>query len=363
MRYRRSFPYLDTVTILRGVACLIIVTIHAPLPVSLIHAPIGIAITSIGFIGIYGFFFLSGFILGKRYLENKYTVSGKGILLFYWKRFKKIAPLYYLVLLYVFILTPPSVPDRTLELIRLLTFTAPEKLHLYSSGYLWFISTIMQLYLAAPLGFIALKFINKQTVRFRICLFALILLIGAVIRSLLLPSSSYEFISQSWVLNMYIFLGGMVLASFRGNVSISRLWRGGIIFFITIAFYFSFANVVSLGTQTSRLMYQIIIIPSVSFLLTSLILVSFPDKKSAENLSKAPSSAVVFFPLFFIFQIIGIFSYEIYLLHQPIFTRLNLPCFWQCTPLIFMTNIAVVTAISLVSAAGLRLVTKLAKRN
>lgn len=338
---------LDTVTILRGIAALIIITIHAPLPASQINAPVGITIATTGFIGIYAFFFLSGFILGKRYLEGKYTVSFHGILTFYWKRFRKIAPLYYLVVLYIFFQAPSTTLEKIPELIRLFTFTASEKIRLSPASYLWFISTIMQMYIIAPFGFIGLDFLKKKTLRFRILLSVSVLILGAVIRTVFIPYSHYEFITQSLLMNIYIFLLGMTVSSWYKKISISPLWQVSIILFTAITFYLSLASVLTTNIQTIKLLHQTVIIPSLSYILFALILSIFPAKISVKT----------YFPLF-TFQIIGIFSYEIYLLHQPVFNRLNLPCTSTCTPLIFITNIAIATAISLVLASGLRLVSK-----
>lgn len=340
---------LDVVTILRGIAALIIITIHAPLSTSQINAPVGTAIATIGFIGIYTFFFLSGFILGKRYLENKYTLSGRGIIYFYWKRFKKITPLYYLVVLYIFFQIP-SFTQNISELIRLLTFTASEKIQLPFASYLWFISTIVQMYIIAPAGFSGLNFLKKKTLRFNILLSAFIFLFGALIKTIFVFYFPYEFTAQSVFANIYIFLFGMSLSPWYKKLSIPHLWRVFIILFTAVFFYFSLASAVTTNIPTIKLIHQIVIIPSISYILFALILSVFPLKIPVKTYSP-----------FFIFQLIGIFSYEIYLLHQPIFNRLNLPCSWQCTPLMFITNIMMVTTFATALAAGLRLIAKLVR--
>lgn len=341
---QKAFKSLDTVTILRAISCLIIITIHAPLPASLIHAPLGITIATIGFTGIYAFFFLSGYILGKRYLEKKYSLSLSGILTFYWKRLKKIAPLYFIILFILYFLTPENTPGKTQEFIRLLLFIAPEKIHLSGGSYLWFISTIMQMYLLAPIGFALIKILNHQTIRFRICLFAAVLLFGGLIKWFALPNFSYEFTTQSWTLNLYIFLLGMTFSTIKKNVSVSFKLALGIFSFIIIASFLPFTGVLSTTSPSLKLAFQTILIPSLSYLLMASILAFYPLKIPVKTIS----------PLLF-FQIVGIFSYEIYLLHQPILNFLNLPCFWQCTPFMFVANIVVVLLISLAIASLLRL--------
>lgn len=341
----KAFKTLDTVTILRAISCLIIITIHAPLPASIIHTPIGTTITTVGFVGIYAFFFLSGFILGKRYLENKYSISRKGILAFYFRRLKRIVPLYYIVVFYLFYFSPVGMPQKLQEIIRLLTFTASDKIQISNGSYLWFISTIMQMYLVAPLGFAVLKFISRKTPAFRFYLFITILFLGSVIRSIAVPFASYEFITQSIGLNLYIFLSGMLFSSFKKDIKISGKLYFGFLSFIFIAIFFSFANIISGSSQISKLVYQTAVIPSISFLLIALILSIFPF-----------TIPVHAFSPWLILQTIGVFSYEIYLLHQPVLNFLNLPCFLSCSPLNFIANIAVVTIISLMIAVGIRMV-------
>lgn len=261
-----------------------IIAVHAPLSDSLFGSWVTSLSSITSHIAIGIFFLISGFVLGKGYLGGKYSLSVKGILLFYWKRFKRIAPLYYLVIFYLFLRTPTDVPSRIDYFFRYLSFTATPTTQIYSSGYLWFISTLMQLYLLAPIGFFIL---HKLKVLFlslqRIVLLVVILcdavfIYGIVATGILIQTYAY------WFINVPVFLTGMFLSLF---------------------------------------VYK-----------------TFQRMK------------VFLFPLWPL-SLVGSFSYEIYLLHQPIFSYLNLACF-PCTLFVFSRNVLIVLGIALAGSIFFR---------
>lgn len=283
----REGKTFDFVNVLRGVACIMIIAVHAPLSDSPFASSLRLVTAITTHLAIGCFFLLSGFVLGKGYLGGKYSLSVKGILLFYWKRLKRIAPLYYLVIFYLFLKTPADVPSRTGYFFRYLSFTATPATQIYSSGYLWFISTLMQLYLLAPLGFFMLRKLKvlslslQRIVLLSVLLFDAVFIYGIVTTGILIHMYAY------WFINVPVFLTGMLL-----SLCIHR---------------------------TSQ---------------------------------HAP---VLLFPLLFL-SLVGSFSYEIYLLHQPIFSQLNLACF-PCTPFFFSRNVFLVVGIAFAGSALFRSVT------
>lgn len=262
-----------------------IIAVHAPLSDSLLGSWVTSLSLLTSHIAIVIFFLISGFVLGKGYLGGKYRLSKKDILLFYWKRFKRIAPLYYLVIFYLFLRPPTDVPGRIDYFFRYLSFTATPTTQIYSSGYLWFISTLMQLYLLAPIGFFILHKLKVLPLSLqRIVLLVVILcdavfIYGIVATGILIQMYAY------WFINVPVFLTGMLLSLFV---------------------YKTF--------QRMR---------------------------------------VFLFPLW-ILSLVGSFSYEIYLLHQPIFSYLNLACF-PCTPFFFSRNVVVVLGIAFAGSIFFRM--------
>ena len=366
MRFLSFLSRFDTVTILRGVACLIIIAIHAPIPSLLIDSQVGFLLTAIGFIAISMFFFLSGFVLGKGYLSNKYQLTFPGILKFYGRRIKKIAPIYYLIILILFTLTPKTTPIRIIDIVRLLTFTATPKITIYSSSYLWFVSTIMQLYFLAPVGFLILKTIKTQKLRLRIILFITVLIFGILVKSAILFNAANEILNTSWQMNIDIFALGMLLAASNTDVytvlkTKPRMFRGLLLVMTFTIFFvlylFGSIYIHKSATQTLKSTHLDIVMPFTAILISSIVLSVFPIRRVIPNLQKNSilTSAVVVPQIFL--QTIGLYSYKIYLLHQPLFSILNLPCSPICTVLMFIKNITTITVIAVVISVTFDIVT------
>lgn len=280
---RKTF---DAINVLRGIACIMIIAVHAPLSDSLLALWIRSVTATTTHLAIGIFFLISGFVLGKGYLGGKYSLSVKGILLFYWKRFKRIAPLYYLVIFYLFLRTPTGLPSRIDYFFRYLSFTATPTTQIYSSGYLWFVSTLMQLYLLAPIGFFLLHKLKASPLSLQRIVLLVVILFDAVFIYGITTTGILFHMYAYWFINVPVFLTGMLLSLF---------------------------------------------------------------------VHKTSQHAVVFlFPLWLL-SLVGVLSYEIYLLHQPIFSYLNLACY-PCTPFVFSRNVLVVLGIAFAGSALFRLI-------
>lgn len=286
---RKTF---DLLNVSRGICCILIVAVHAPLSNNLLGSWV-ISLTSlISYIVIGCFFLLSGFVLGKGYLKGKYSLSKKGILLFYWKRFTRIVPLYYLVIFYLFLKTPTDTPNRIYYFLRYLSFTATPATQIYSSGYLWFVSTLMQLYLLAPLGFFLLHKLKVLSLSFQHIVLLSVLVFNAIYVYGIVTTGTLLYMYAYWFINIPIFLTGMLLSLFIHKTS--------------------------------------------------------------------QHAGVPLFPLLFL-SLIGSFSYEIYLLHQPILSYLNLSCY-PCTLFIFSRNVITILGIALIGSVFFRLITRFSQK-
>ena len=109
----------------------------------------------------------------------------KGVLRFFWSRFLKVAPIYYVFcflvgyfLSYDFMVAHPRV------ILHILTFTYNGAPGVTGIGVTWYISTVMQLYLLSPfLYFLVRKMNSKYT---QLSLFLLIVVAGLLLRLYLL---------------------------------------------------------------------------------------------------------------------------------------------------------------------------------
>lgn len=105
--------------------------------------------------GVYMFFCLSGYLMGKGFYARRYTTDVDGALSFYWSRFLRIVPLYVFyvgIALTIGAVTLPSAGQTYASVLHLLTFTyagGPADL-ITLLGHLWTISTEVQFYLLVP---------------------------------------------------------------------------------------------------------------------------------------------------------------------------------------------------------------------
>ncbi|MBI2616940.1 acyltransferase family protein [Candidatus Gottesmanbacteria bacterium] len=349
------FSY-DAVTLIRGISLLIILIIHLPIPAPVITSLTGYLLTAIGHVAIRSFFFLSGFVLAKGYLDGRYTLTKNGVLLFYWKRVRRIVPLYFLIVSYLFLQTSSSITSRLADLFHLLTFTATPQVHLYSSSYLWFISTLMQLYLLTPLGFFIIKIAKKQKKKIRLLFLLIPLLIGSVLKWQIQPHVSYEYMYSSVLSNIDIFLSGMFLAMVQSDVLRIlkvhdirfRLLLTILLFTLFTAFYVvSSIYAYESSSQLIREQHLLILLPIGFILLMNIILPLFPKNFSLQTMNKN-FLPILYSGPFILVNLIGVYSYEMYLLHQPLLSQLQLSCSAVCTVPIFMKNLVFVTGILII---------------
>lgn len=102
--------------------------------------------------GVWIFFTLSGYLMGKGFFTGRYHFSRKGILHFYRNRLLRIAPLYYFAILMVALFLHPEVlkPANLESLVLELLFDYEGTRGHGAIGLLWSVATEMQFYLTAP---------------------------------------------------------------------------------------------------------------------------------------------------------------------------------------------------------------------
>jgi peptidoglycan/LPS O-acetylase OafA/YrhL len=111
--------------------------------------------------GVWIFFILSGFLIGKGFASHKYQLTFRGIFRFYYNRIITIVPFYYLIILYL-CLSYGNRQNITFNYVKyFLTFIGTSQIQTEPLGYLWFVSVIMQLYLLSPLFYFILSLILK----------------------------------------------------------------------------------------------------------------------------------------------------------------------------------------------------------
>jgi peptidoglycan/LPS O-acetylase OafA/YrhL len=154
-------PPFDGLLALRGVACSIVILMHCLSPAvrKTLHVK-NIDLSWIffghGFAGVWIFFTLSGYLMGKAFFTQRYDVSYQGFAKFYRNRAIRIFPLYYFTLFFQTILVYPD--GLRIEnwgyMLKPLTFTLALVPGNIVNGSLWSLSTEFQFYLLVPFFFL-----------------------------------------------------------------------------------------------------------------------------------------------------------------------------------------------------------------
>ena len=182
---------VDMLLVLRGLACLMVVAAHAweGQPEMLPHLLwIGgydatWLIRSSGNAGVWIFFTLSGYLMGKAFWSQRYETTWRGALNFYRNRFLRICPLYFFSLLLMVLLIPRALVGEGWKIFQLLTFTNRAN---NLDNALWSLSTEVQFYLLVPL--LAWAVFPRLTSRRRVLLAAAIALILPIGYSMLITA-------------------------------------------------------------------------------------------------------------------------------------------------------------------------------
>ncbi len=182
--------------------------------------------------GVWIFFFISGFTLGQGFFIGRYDlkdISGKfslkKFLNFYLLRFLRIAPDYYLYLLISVPIINHGKLNRqsVITLVRLLTFTYNESYSpINGVQHLWYVSTVMQLYLLIPLLYYAFSYLKKKFKHRALFYILIVSLIGAIIRQLSLLISHnnwYVYDYTFFATNIDIVLLGIIANSIDNEKS------------------------------------------------------------------------------------------------------------------------------------------------
>jgi peptidoglycan/LPS O-acetylase OafA/YrhL len=114
--------------------------------------------------GVWIFFVLAGYLTGKGFSAGRYVLTLAGVRRFWWNRFLRICVPYYFAVFVVVVLTAPRLLDVSgwPTLVRMLTFTYYDWLPHAPLSQTWFVSTLVQLMLLAPLVALALTPLLKK---------------------------------------------------------------------------------------------------------------------------------------------------------------------------------------------------------
>jgi peptidoglycan/LPS O-acetylase OafA/YrhL len=164
---RSGAKHYDPLLTLRAFACLMVLIGHgigfafrspALIPLIAAHNPVWL-LTSSPEAGVWVFFTLSGYLIGKGFFTTRYTATRSSVAHFYRNRALRILPIYWATLTIFSLLFIPAIfaPRNLPAFANMLLFNIDGQLPYMPIGALWSISTELQFYAAAPLLFIVLQ--------------------------------------------------------------------------------------------------------------------------------------------------------------------------------------------------------------
>jgi peptidoglycan/LPS O-acetylase OafA/YrhL len=152
---------LDVLLALRGIACLMVLVCHCAPPRSTIiykGYDLSWVLFASGEVAVWIFFVLSGYLMGKAFYTERYTLDVSGVWNFWRNRMLRIFPLYYFSTLILALFVNPDILriENWGYLARTLTFTYEYTIPGVNS-VLWSLSMEVQFYLCVPFIYTYLK--------------------------------------------------------------------------------------------------------------------------------------------------------------------------------------------------------------
>ena len=343
---------LDALLALRGFGCLMVVTIHcAPPRKSIIYNDFDWSwlMFSHGAVAVWIFFVLSGYLMGKVFYTNRYSIDIPGLIKFWRNRALRILPLYYFAILILSIFVYPEVLkfENWGYLFRLLTFTYHPYISFTAIKFndvFWSLSTEVQFYLFVP--FIYCLIHNRFQNYKKLFIVSLIIIFSIFILRGLLWISFQNQITQDmgyafkyWytplITNLDLFLSGFLinelLHNHKSNFNqiqslITKIFAVLLIIllFLFTAHHLYHQELWNLPNRNGgwRTLTTILILQPVTAIITAFFIFAF-EKDIYQDFTKHEKlsfTAILNNPGR-ILEVIGNLSYGIYIWHMPIIAR------------------------------------------
>ena len=319
--------YGDPLLSLRAMACLIVLVGHGT---TVVFPPDDVAFVAshsrffwlpMPWAGVWVFFTLSGYLMGKGFFTGRYSFDRGGILRFYRNRIFRIVPLFYFAILLVAIFVRPEELNGSniTNILSLLLFDTDGTRPPHFIGLLWSIATEMQFYVTAPFFAGLIFLVARRTGALPIVVAAVLL--GLVYRTTSAHASNDD--GATWVRSIYspllgnldIFVTGMVAAWFvrARPLSWPRLSHGILLAAVVyVAAAICWSRLLG-SVEATNLIYELrYYSPTIFALATAALIVILEN--AARQPAGVPSRLLVAGT-----QELGILTYAIYLWHEPIF--------------------------------------------
>lgn len=327
---------VDPINFLRIIAVSLVFILHTLISVKLTTGvrDYPFIIQTPAWAGVWIFIFLSGYLIGKGFINGKYEMSFKGVLKFYLKRFVKIVIPYYIFHLIVGVIVYQqyyySNPSMVLN-IFLLNFNG--QIGIGGMGATWFVSTICKLYLIIPFVYLIFNKIISLFKRhkniFVICIIVLLLGGGLLLRCNFLNNHSdwYSVVYTAFYSNLDIFIVGFLMNYLTDKkININKIWIivlkiSTIIILISLVVITSYCYYYGeLYGKINLLIYYKYYFPTLYVIVCSLYIYVFSINK--KEYTKLEISSVLHNPLRII-DCLSVLSFEFFMWHSMILVSLE----------------------------------------
>lgn len=313
-------PYFgDPLNYIRVLAMLMVFTLHVGTKnIYTLTEPAKFLLRTPAWAGVWIFFFISGYFLCKGFHTGKYEFSVKGIFKFWWNRIVKIAPAYYLVILLAYHMIGLNENADPGQLWKLLFFNFNGSgSYISAIGSLWFVSTIIKLYLLMPLIALVCIPLKKRPVLTSV-LCGVVVALGLGLRIYMYNNdySWYEDTYVSVVGNLDIIISACLFALMRTQLDTKspdggeKTWNAVLkclAALLTVTLVADNCYLYLTNTAYSMFVYRYIL-PSVYILCTALFVLCFDEGKGRR------ASAGKFNFIDYLAKV----SFEFYMVHVPI---------------------------------------------
>ena len=209
-----SYRRVDFLLVLRFFAAVFVIVDHVfiALPRPAYDAVLSVGpydvswfLNSCGQSGVFLFFCLSGYLMGKGFARERYALSPRGAAAFLHNRLLRIGPSYAVYILLVLVVTRPNMGDpntlRALEQLFTFRYNGLNEALGYAA-HLWTISTEVQFYLLVPLLMVVLQGIRPPGGRLALFMVAGVLLAGLAAREIAWRQAMGDF--SIWYAKLYV---------------------------------------------------------------------------------------------------------------------------------------------------------------
>jgi len=364
---------LDALLALRGFACLMVVIHHCSPPRnSIIFKGYDLSwlIFSYGWVAVWIFFVLSGYLMGKAFYLERYIADVPGVIKFWRNRIFRVVPLYYFAVLILTLFVYPTwlKIENWGYLLRVFTFSYDYSLNYQSgmnfNGVFWSLSTEVQFYIIVP--FIYSYFNRRLTWQKQVyftgfLILSLIFLIRCIFWLTFRQEMSEQvlYVVKYWytplITNVDIFMCGFLVNvwlkyqpsnkkyySFYKLLHLDKLNKKYIAVVLVILLYLFAAhhsyhqellNAPESAGKGIRTTTTFFILPPVTALITSLFVWAFESDiyHSSSKNDKLSFNVILRNPLR-ILEVFGNLSYGVYIWHVPISEKIT-PIFTSNIPI------------------------------